>query len=183
MKDLRSKGYGVRAVSRLLGIATQTVVKYTRNDGAKCPCGKSASHNGWCKFRNGRDQEKKGWAYRSDVNARKSRRNEAVKKKRLWLLLDDFTGEPLPRREWYEAIGEVNACTGKVHDEWRDDVRQTMIVAALEGRLARDDIRKAVSTFVWYFKRGGYMVKPTVDLSPRAYDRIFWPDSVNRDNT
>lgn len=162
LRRLRADGASQRAIARQLGISANTVARYVGGDEAKCACGAPAGHKGWCKnlyaksvARQAFHAARKGQRIEVAPPVPKSSRLSKVREeKHKWLgrILGDY--RPLQASEHMHAVSIVQLATREVHDEWREDVRQEMILACIEGRLRCEDARRAVYTF-WDFVSHG----------------------------
>lgn len=161
MRDSRANGMSLRAVAREHGVSTNTVKKYIRStDGARCDCGQRASHQGWCKARYAKSAARqafhagrRGVFINYTIPSRRSRVTESTTEKQKWFGVIG-TISPIHKREYLGAIGEVDHAVERVPLVVREDVRGELIVAVLEGRLPRSDVKRAVTAFIGFVWRG-----------------------------
>jgi hypothetical protein len=154
-------GTSVRKISRDLGISSNTVKRYIKNQpAALCKCGQISKHRGWCSFRYASSLARQavilrlnGMPVDFDIPAPtvRSRVKETVSLKRMWLGLSDQKNFPIPKSEHLNAIGVVKRNTKKVPSQIKDDVQQHMILSVLDGNLHIDDVPRAVTTFIVYY--------------------------------
>jgi hypothetical protein len=153
-------GLSLRAISRMTGTSKNTVSKYIPRQRPPCPCGAPAGHNGWCKARYAESPARKAFhALRRGVvlPVPQVEKRSRVKEARaifefVFGLCEDWKERALllPEDEHYGVIGEVHAATRRVAIDYRDDVRQSMILAVYEGRVQRDQVGDLVGAFVKY---------------------------------
>lgn len=166
IRKLQADGCGLREISRELGISKHTAKRYFLPDAnASCGCGKPAGHNGWCKARYAKSAARQAYqAQRRGVEVNwtrpvaKSRQSALTQKKNRWLSIgeqDNFSPIPVPVDEHYGIIGDVRNITRRLPLEYKDDVTSSMIVACMDGRLGREEIKDALTTFLFNEMRSG----------------------------
>jgi hypothetical protein len=156
-----SEGRSIRETARVLGMSANTVKRYIpKNDARVCGCGKPVGHKGWCKAlyaksiaRQNFHRRRSGLQLFVELEQPPSRISAWLERKaRILGVGDEWRDQvvPLPHDEQYGAIGEVYAATAHLRHEYKQDVRSAMVVAVIEGRLDRSEIRKRVGLFVNY---------------------------------
>ncbi len=155
IKRLAMQGFGIRAISRSLGISKNTVKKYYPAVTGKCACGQSAGHKGWCKHRYEHSPARRAMqAARSGRiisvpdPIRFSRLSDQRKSNLRWEGKDGCSYQPLEHWEMYSAIGEAHRVTKKYPIEFREDVCQELILGAIEGRIRPDEMHIAGKHFL-----------------------------------
>lgn len=158
-------GASIRAIAAELGISTNTVKKYRKPENVvMCECGKRSDHKGWCKVRYAKSHNRQAFhANRGGANIeyikpeRRSRAQEGASLKRHWLGVgEELARELLPPTPAIQQnlLTAIASTTKRLPTDFREDVRQSMILSALEGRLFEGEIKTALPTFLFYEMRG-----------------------------
>lgn len=159
-------GLSLRAIARMVGISTNTVRKYCPKQSERkqpCACGAPAGHRGWCTHRYAGSLARQAFHARRKgivVEVPKPNKRSRIKEARarfdfVFGLAEDWEirATALPEDQHYGVIGEVHSVTRRVTPAFRDDVRQAIILAVYEGRVARHEIDSVVGAFVKFEMR------------------------------
>ena len=161
---MRGNGMSARAIARALGISKDTAAKHCKQiESPLCECGRPVGReHGWCKSTYAKSIARQAFqASRRGVHIAvppppvvPTRVSKERAERLRWLGRIDWSGRPPNGSEVDPGISAISLATRRVYKEQRDEVRQEMALAFLEGRLAFDDIRRSVSTFVHYVWHG-----------------------------
>jgi hypothetical protein len=136
LRMLARRGYGIRSVARLSGLAPNTVAKYyPRDEDVRCRCGASVFHKGWCAWRVTESPERlaylQRWAYRSSGLLVSIGASSLLQAAAVTLRPSNVEGEMITHIDILNAVKQHAA---QLEDQLKDDLIQDVFLEVLENR-------------------------------------------------